>query len=88
MSRSLRRIDLLPRHLLIKTGPVDEGAWYCHPLLRYVMRRRVRENVAEYFSEEHVLTYSPVPRLIPAVYRACRVAIRDRTMQGALVRAS
>lgn len=230
MSRSLRQIDLLPRQLLIKTGPVDEGAWHYHPLLRFVMRqrialmarllrgrhvprlldlgygsgillpelakycdelhgidihahgeevqsrvagigvsavlkqgsaaampyetgafqavvamsslefmenldavlreitrvlspngffifvtpeetrwgdsvlkwitgmdsqqvfqerrRRVRETVPVYFSEEDVLTYSPVPHLIPAVYRACRVATRDRATQGALVRAS
>jgi SAM-dependent methyltransferase len=41
MSQRSWRIDLLPRELLIKTGPVDEGDWYYRPLLRSVMRRRI-----------------------------------------------
>ncbi len=35
------RIDLLPREMLIKTGPVDEGAWHYHAVLRMVMHRRI-----------------------------------------------
>jgi SAM-dependent methyltransferase len=40
MSTRRWRIDLLPRDLLIKTGPVDEGDWHYRPVLWSVMRRR------------------------------------------------
>lgn len=61
MSSALAHVDLLPREMLIKTGPVDEGAWHYRPMLRLVMQRRIALMV-------HLLQQQRFPRLLDLGY--------------------